>query len=122
MNTIAAFLLCLSQEEEAFMILCYLMDFILPDHFYASSERGLALFGLKMEIFIILQYVKDFFQFSQPAEEFTDQFLHHIGVSLLVPLLVNGLDSRGMVLMWEQIIKCNSVHFCLRVIKNERWK
>ena len=44
-NFIMAFILCFTNEENAFLMFCHLIDNILPKNFFAKTAKGLSLIG-----------------------------------------------------------------------------
>lgn len=56
MSGIAAFLLCFSKEEDAYIIFCDLIENIFPKMFFERNDFGVALIGLLAEIYFLKEY------------------------------------------------------------------
>jgi hypothetical protein len=74
MSSIAAFLLCFSDEKTAYSIFCYLIEVFYPKNFFVKGNYGVTLLGLLAET----HFLKEF-------------FIHHL-VDIKGPLIFHNRD------------------------------
>ena len=109
MNSVTVWLLLFTDPNNAFIMLCYLIEkWLLPD-FYIGSSRGNSLNGFYIEstvIASILDYLIPSMQKSTlPTSEFSDFFsLQH-----LIQIFVSTVDMHTTVFLWDKLSEHGSI-------------
>lgn len=96
MNYIIGFLLCFSEEVDAFELFSHLVDKVLPLRFFQKSEKGTGLLGVLAEKHVLKRLLQDSGLFERSHEiDKAEEFIDLKGPHWLLSLLVNILDFEG---------------------------
>ena len=112
MNQIACFLLMFLEEQNAFWAFCFLMEKVLPPHFFSKIERGMNLFGFHAEYHVLFKVFPAMFKIQDEKDIATiSNFIELVLPSLLIPLYVDILNLECVFYIFGQLFQTRDVNY-----------
>lgn len=109
-NIIVAYLLCFLNEENAFWVLNYIIEKIIPKEFYSRTAKNTTLFGFYSECHVLKEAVTMVLGLKVlPEAKMIHHFLDIIFPAILIPLLIDTLSAEGLFYVWDKMIKNKDV-------------
>lgn len=110
LNLLVAYLLCFLDEENAFWMLTYLIEVVLPKDFYSKTAKDTYFYGFYAECYALKQLtIKQLDINDSAGKESICSFLDAILPSFLLPLLINTLNAKCLFHVWDKMIRNNEV-------------
>lgn len=103
MNYIIGFLLCFANEEQAFKLFAYLVQYILPCKYFQSNGKGDGLLGVMAEKYALSFFLQDFLEDDKNPENLNlaQQILEIKSANWLLTLAINVLDVKTTFHVWD---------------------
>ena len=98
-------------EENAFWMLSYLVEHILPKDLYSQSENSANLVSFHQEKFVIINLAKEILKLNKKDTEIVSSLLESHGAPLILPVLINYLNFECLFATWNKMILNRSVRF-----------
>ena len=119
MNTVAAFLLTVLEEADAFWMLAYLIEDVLPEHFYSRD-----LLGLRAELRVVRACMASYLpsvSIHIAAQTLSSAFDDVLLMRCLAVLFVNELPRPLVLQVWDALILTRGAlaltHGCLALLR-----
>lgn len=112
---IVLFLLTLTEEANAYTILCYITEKILPKDFWGRGSGSVPFEGFQKEKWIFRSFLEDRLMFNSTSDKATYFINFNAFIdSLLGGLMVNSCNLEVLIQTWNKMITGT----CFRVMEN----
>ena len=105
---LAIFLLSLLDEINAFNLLCYIVESILPPGFYDKDHHH-QLYGYQIENYLIYKLASTAWSLSKPTEiQSLLLFFEEIELPMIQTLLVDCVNFENLLFIWNRVLEQNN--------------
>lgn len=109
MNSVAVWLLLFNDPNNAFIMLCYLIEkWLLPD-FYVGNSRGNSLNGFYIESTVIASIIEHLIPSMQNSTLPTSEFSDFFSLQHLIQIFVSTVDMQTTVFLWDKLSEHGSI-------------